>query len=272
MAKPRKFSPEVEKEIADKVAAGYSHYELMKEYETCRPVIARIVRESGVAKGKKPSQTGRSITEFAKRAKSILWRQETGKNHPSFDKWKARVEELEAGSGYTHAQCVVQASKDFPCLNRLFREYDMKAYDPHPESHPEIRQFETADTAFNGIFCEGIQQSYRDSLRWAIDAAGAYLRTGKQPVKCPCDAAFYLYKQACEEPKDFMGKLGQIEVRGIGESEEDKNFKASSNKSIAELDGMLAELMWEEEENEVDEEIEDYIQQETPPEEETEDS
>ena len=194
---------------------------------------------------KKKSTQNRNITEFAKRVKSVLWRQDTGKKERiKYETWQVRVEELESkdGAGYTHSQAIVQASKDYPCLARLFREYDLKEFDPNPESHPAIRQFSEAGVDSGGVVCEGKKQSYRDSLRWAIDAAGAFLRTGEQPVVCPCDAAWYLYEQAKSEPRDFLGKVGQAEMKSSGETEAQKGARASARRSITDLDNMLATL------------------------------
>ena len=194
---------------------------------------------------KKPFAVSRVVTEFAKRVKSALWRQDTGKEKPKYDAWKKRVAELESskGAGYTHAQAVVQASKDYLCLHRLFREYDLSSFDPNPASHPNIRQFgEPKSKDADEVICEGKKQSYRQSIQWAIDAAGNFLRTGVEPVSCPCDAAWYLYEQARNEPKDFLGKINQVEMKGDSESEDVRNAKKSGRRSIAEIDAMLATL------------------------------
>jgi len=187
-------------------------------------------------------KTNRNIVEFEKRVKSTLWRQEPGKEKKSYDAWKARVNELVdvANAGYTHPQAVVQASKDYPCLARLFREYDLSTFDPNPDSHPAT----SGGNSDNGkvVVCKNEKLTYRQSLQWAITAAGAFLRTGEQPIECPCDAAWYLYEQARAEPKDFLGKVGQVESKGAGESEDVKNARKSGRRSIAEIDSMLAVL------------------------------
>jgi len=245
MAKGRKFPPEMEATIAKEYIAGLSQDKLCIKYDTCRPVIARILREHGA---KKPVVMfeKRSIVEFESRAKSVLWRQEPGRdeNRKSYNSWMEKVKTLQSpeGAGYTHAQAVVQASKDYPCLNRFFREYDLSAFDPNPESHPQIRQIENLSGNESNVVCEGKTQSYRDSLRWAIDAAGAFLRTGLQPKMCPCDTAWYLYQQAISEPKDFLAKIGQIESKNSFESEDDISIRKSGKRSIAELNSMLTVL------------------------------
>jgi hypothetical protein len=181
------------------------------------------------------------LNEFESRVKSVLWRQD-GAEKTQYDAWKARVIELCSleGSGYSRKQAVVQASKDFKCLTRLFREYDLSEFDPNPGSHPTVPTFGCAKEV--SVVSEGKDLSYRESLRWAIDAAGAFLRTEIGPVSCPCDAAWYLYRQAIEEPKDFLGKLGQMEAKGDMESADKRNARKQVQKSLSEMDRMLAEL------------------------------
>ena len=194
---------------------------------------------------KKKLAQNHNVVEFAKRVKSVLWRQDSGKKErPKYDAWQEKVKELESkdGAGYTNNQAIVQASKDYPCLARLFREYDLSDFDPNPESHPTLKQFGKTQNTPGKVTCENKKQTYRESLRWAIDAAGAYLRTNEEPVMCPCDAAWYLYRQAIEEPKDFLGKVGQIEAKISNESEDEKNARKSGKRSIAEIDAMLSEL------------------------------
>ena len=189
----------------------------------------------------------RSVTEFTKRVKSVLWRQDTGKEHPTYESWLSRVAFLQDkdGGAYTKQQAIVRASKEYECLHRLFREYDLKAFDPNPESHPNLvmKSDIAPDNTLAGVVCEERVQTYRQSLQWAIEAAGCYLRTGQRPASCPCDTAFYLYQQAIAEPKDFLGRVGQIEAKGVGDSEEDKDTKRAGKRSIKELESMLAELL-----------------------------
>ncbi len=194
---------------------------------------------------KKPLAVSRVVGEFAKRVKSALWRQDSGKERPKYDAWVKRVSELESseGAGYTHAQAIVQASKDYTCLHHLYREFDTIAFDPNPDSHPQIRRFgESRSKDTDEIICEGKKQPYRQSLNWALDNAGTFLRTGVEPVTCPCDAAWYLYEQAKAEPKDFLGKVNQVEIRGDSESEAVRNAKKSGCRSIDEIKAMLLEL------------------------------
>lgn len=189
----------------------------------------------------------RDINEFSKRVKSILWRQDGGKDKPVYNAWKSRVDFLQSADGgaYTKNQAIVRASKEYDCLHRLFREYDIKEFDPNPESHPNLvmQGAVQPNSTLAGVLCDNKSQTYRESLQWAIDAAGCYLRTGQMPISCPCDAAYYLYQQAIQEPKDFLGRVGQIEAKGIDGSEEDKDMKRAGRRSISELEAMLQEIM-----------------------------
>ena len=189
----------------------------------------------------------RNVTEFAKRVKSVLWRQDTGKVHPTYDSWQSRVAFLQdkEGGAYTKQQAIVRASKEYPCLHRLFREYDLKAFDPNPESHPNLlmKSDLAPNSTLGGVICDNISQTYRQSLQWAIDAAGYFQRTGKAPISCPCDTAYYLYQQAIAEPKDFLGRVGQIESKGAVESEDEKDLKRAGKRSIKELEEMLMEIV-----------------------------
>ena len=183
----------------------------------------------------------KSIQEFTKRAKSITWRQD-GKEKKTYEQWRKKVKEFK-DRGMTQHQAAVQASKDFPCLKRLFREYDVSAHDPHPDSHPDTGQPPSA----GGITCEGREQSHRENLAWAIEAAGKYLRTEQEPTVAPNDAAYYLYCQAREAPKDFLGKYSQVEAKGNEESEKEKLARKGGRRSIQEIEEMLSTLIKERE-------------------------
>ena len=189
------------------------------------------------------SPTSKNITEFTKRVKSVLWRQDSGKEKKSYDTWKARVDKLESkdGAGYSRHQAVVQASKDFPCLSRLFREYDLSALDPNPDSHP-VGTSPSGSPNGETATCEDRKLTYRENLQWAMDTAGEFLCAGKQPTSYPNNAAWYLYEQAKADPKDFLGKVGQVESKGSGESEDERNTRKSGKRSIREIDDMLSEL------------------------------
>lgn len=243
-----KLSNEQRLEVADRYSrGGITQAALAKEYEVCSTTIGKIVQQLNAKPPslKKPAP-GTDVIAFAHRAKSVLWAQDKGvdEERKTYHKWKTRVLELESadGANYTHKQSIVQASKEFKCLEKLFREYDVSAHDPNPESHPKIQAFGKVDDK-QDVECQGVEQTYRESLRWAIDAAGETLRTGKFPTVCPCNAAWFLFQQAIAAPKDFMAKVGQIESRGSDEESADKRkLRLSGERSISEIDGFLSEL------------------------------
>ena len=243
-----KLTKEQRQEIADRFVAGETVKVLAEEFEVCINTITRVCRDLHAIRPQPRPATIDDLGAFASRAKSILWAQDHGKDHPAFDAWKARVEELKSNSGLTKNQATVRASKEFPCLSKLFREFDVRKYDPNPESHAHIRHFGEAPPKNSQVRCEGIDQSYRDSLRWAMDAAGRTDRTGERPASCPCDRAWYLYIQAVNDTKDFLTRVGQVESKGDAESEERRSARAAGERSIAEIDGFLAELEHEREE------------------------
>jgi len=95
-----------------------------------------------------------------------------------------------------------------------------------------------------GVLCLKKEQSYRENLRWAIDAAGEHLRSGKQPAACPNNSSWYLYMQAVKDPKDFLGRVGQIESKG--EEDPDRELRTSTKHSIEEINMFLESLQQEE--------------------------
>jgi hypothetical protein len=93
----------------------------------------------------------------------------------------------------------------------------------------------------------GKEQTYRENINWAMTAAGSFLRTGEKPTVCPNDSAWFLYNQACDEPKDFLAKVGAVE-KGA-ESAEDPEIKKSTRKTLAEIETFLEKLDEENQEN-----------------------
>ena len=240
-----KLTDEQCQQIAVRYIAGENQQDLANEFDVCKQTIKTTVSRMGAKRTKPTKASPRDMIEFAQRAKSITWRQDKSKERPTYYSWKARIEDLESkdGGGLTHNQAVVRASKEFPCLNRLFREYNVVDFDPNPESHPTIQHWGQPATAAGPAFCEGKEQSYRESLRWAVESAGAYLRTGTQPTSCPCEAAWYFYRQAVDDPKDFLTKLGQIESKVDLEAQGKRSIQKESGRSIAEIDSFLEELV-----------------------------
>lgn len=235
-----KLDEATKKKAAERFASGEKLSDLAKEYGVSDKYLRRYFVKVGVYKKQTiKADLSRDMIEFVKRARSILWRQD-GPDKKTYNAWDARVKEFQESSGYSKDQSVVRASKEFPCLNRLFREYDVAAFDPNPESHPQLPVY--GQVRKSEIHVEGRELSYRDNLRWAIEAAGLYLRTGEQPFECPNNSAFYLYQQAISEPKDFLSRVGQVESRGDGELEEQRLARKAGKRSVAEIEEMLAAL------------------------------
>lgn len=192
------------------------------------------------------------LRSFAKAARSILWRADPGKEHPTYEKWEKRVKALTSkeGGGLGQDQAVVCASKDFKCLHHLFRMHDVAEYDHDPESHPAIQHWGEAngvDAAEVDVVFEGTDFSYRENLRWAMEAAGEFLRSRKHPRKAPNGSAWFFYRQSIDEPKDFMAKYGQMEAKADGG--EDNESRKDSRRSVEEIHTFLKELDSEEEED-----------------------
>lgn len=237
----RKMTDAQREESIRRYQAGESIGALAACYGVATTTLSKFFKRRGVhlPPAELKATKSRDISEFTSRVHSVLWRQD-GADKKTYNAWEARVKQLQEGAGYTQDQAVVRASKEFPCLTRLFREYDVSELDPNPDSHPQIQHFGQAPQS--PVEIEGREQSYRENLRWAIEAAGEYLRTGQPPLLCPNNSAFYLYRQAIEEPKDFLGRVGQIESKGDGELEEQRLARKAGNRTIAEIDEMLASL------------------------------
>jgi hypothetical protein len=180
-----------------------------------------------------------AMKEFRKRARSILWRQD-GKDKKVYDRFERLIQEFIKDGAMTPDQAVVEAAKDFQCLKKLFREFDVVEYDPHPESHPDTPapEKERKSTIRN----EGKELSYRENISWALTAAGEYLRKDIEPKSCPNDQAYFLFIQAKEQPKEFMQRLGQVESKGDDGREKTRLARKSSRRAAEEIDVMLAEL------------------------------
>jgi hypothetical protein len=236
------------KEVAAKWIAGESRQSIADDYGVCKNTVVRACRDLHAKRiGPKPANVV-DMREFKKKVHSILFRQGSGDGHKQYEVFKKREAALmsKEGGGLRPNEATVRAAKEHPCLNQLFREYDVKAHDPNPESHPQIQHFGESDKS--RVECKGLKQTYRDSLRWAIEAAGKWKGEKKRPTICPCWTAWYLYEQAIDDPKDFLGKVGQVESKGDVESEEKQNARLAGARSISEIDGYLAELEAAEEE------------------------
>ncbi len=192
------------------------------------------------------------IMEFSSRCRSVLWRQDSGTERRKYNEWEMRVKELEGAGGFSHGEAVVCASKDFPCLYKLFREYDVRDFDKNIESHPGIQHFgDVAQSVIDQdreaeVVILDQEKSYRENLTWAMEAAGEFLRLKKHPGLCPNNTAWFLYDMARGNPKDFLMRVGQSEAKST--DGDDRASKRAGQRSIAELSTMLDELDQEKEE------------------------
>lgn len=184
------------------------------------------------------------VEEFVSAARKILWRIHPHL-HTEYHEWNSLVQRLQSTRKYTRYQAMVQASKDFECLHDLFGCYDLSLHDPDPSSHGDLAAIAKArKEAARGnapgvaIKSEGVSQSHRQNLTWALEAAGRFLRTAEEPAKCPNDAAYYLYRRAIEEPKEFLAKVTQTESK----VKTDDGDERAGKRSIRELGEMLETL------------------------------
>jgi hypothetical protein len=186
-----------------------------------------------------------AMKEFRKRCRSILWREDPGKDKKTYNRYQRLIEEFMKDGGMTQDQAVVEAAKDFLCLKKVFRAFDVSDYDPHPESHPDTPAPETKRKF--AIRCEGKELSYRENLSWAMATGGKWLRKREageewEPKSCPNDQAYYLYVQAKEQSDKFLQRLGQVEAKGGDDGEDERLTRKSSKRAIDEIDAMLATL------------------------------
>lgn len=183
---------------------------------------------------------GTSVEKFESEAKKLLWAKSLapGNKHPDYDNWKTRIAEITSQKKISRLEAVLIASKECTCLAPLMNEYDF-------ESYGIVGSLNITEGSV-GLVCLNKKQSYRDNLRWALNAAGEHQRSRVPPAECPNNSAWYLYTQAIQDPKDFLHKLGQVESKVL-ESERDlEDTKRQSKRSITELDEQLATLEEEE--------------------------
>lgn len=231
MAPHTRLTDEQKAEVVRRYELGEGSVTLGREYDVHASTILKYIKAAGAQK----LVLDEDIEQFTKRAKQVLWQQDHGREKKTFYRWKQRYDVFKRSVGRNNA--AIEASKEFPCLTRLLHDYGFAIGDPPEES--------SGDTLIDGIENEGREQSHRENLSWAIDTAGKYLRTQERPTSCPNDAAFYLYRQAIEEPKDFLGKFTQIEAKGSDELEEQRRARKSGRRSIEEINEMLATLTQE---------------------------
>ncbi len=188
-------------------------------------------------KGKKPA---RDIKEFISQVRSVLYRY----SKKDYDRWVRLVEEFETDGGMSKHEACVQAAKDFPVCKRLFRAYSgvIEGSDPNPESHPGLTSGQPEGDESEEMVCEDREQSYRENLDWAIEAAGRERNEGKPPETCPNHTAFFLYREARDNPKEFLAKFTTVMGRADDDLDEQRKAQKSGKRSIAEIEEMLSTL------------------------------
>lgn len=192
---------------------------------------------------KTPQKEKTGFAGFEQKAKSVLWRRIVGpkKERPDYVQWKSSIEDWISKREVSRNQAVVNASLLFDCLIPVIAEYDLTEYGI------EKAKKNTRSVAIPSL---NVKQSFRENLRWAINAAGKQMRTKERPEECPNDAAWYLYQQALGDPKDFLAKVGQAEAKASVKEEIEENEKRQATRSIEDIDEMLASLEEEEKSNE----------------------
>jgi hypothetical protein len=140
----------------------------------------------------------------------------------------------------TKMQALVTASKEFPQLRKLMDEYDFS--DVEKTVDPTLVQPVDESNTTGDIHVQDRDLSYRENLRWAANAAGLKLRTGKLPATCPNNTAYYLFKMAIEEPKDFMAKVTSVESKIDKEEESRQGMRREALTAEADIHAQLRTL------------------------------
>lgn len=238
-----KLSDEQKVEIVRRHQAGELVSELALEFGVVPTTILRYVKLAAEKDGlePKPPEAEVKLTKtdaeiLGKRIRQTLWKKEHGKKEKKmYTRWSMLVKEYRKHGGLNYGQAIIEAAKEFPCLERLVQEYDSTPIKKEKESTGEVQ-------------VEGRELSHRENLNWAIEAAGKFQRIREKPKSVPNDSAFYLYHLAIDEPKDFLGKFNQIEARGDDEQEKQQQIRKRGQRTIDEINDMLKTL--EEEETE----------------------
>ncbi|KKK85200.1 hypothetical protein LCGC14_2775680 [marine sediment metagenome] len=239
---------------------------------------ADVLRPASMYKNKKEFRENpkKKVREFFKEASSILWRMD-GPSKDRYTAWRALIVSLIEDTECSWEDAVVQASRSQKCLRNLIRQYklweftllhatkvelEMVQQEIIKEKTREIvekeknRDIQTQTSSSqitdaqthtvltvsdSKITCTNTEQPFRENLAWAIQAAGLLLRTGEKPKECPNDSAFFLYSQACDDPKGFLGRFAQIEGKSV-EDKEDNELQKATKRSVAEIEEQLQML------------------------------
>uniref|UniRef100_A0A6M3LMN1 Uncharacterized protein n=1 Tax=viral metagenome TaxID=1070528 RepID=A0A6M3LMN1_9ZZZZ len=93
---------------------------------------------------------------------------------------------------------------------------------------------------YSGVKSLDIDQTLRENVQWALEAAGLKHRTGRDPTECPNDQAYFMFLEACERPKDFFAKFSQIESKAMDST----TFRRDCQKNTEELSAMIDEIRY----------------------------
>lgn len=155
------------------------------------------------------------------------------KNSYEMSSYDRDVDQL-VNSGMPKSRAYVAAAREYPAAVPLIEKHGVGGYDPIKGSKKAKKSSQSKDV----IKSEGIEQSFHENLAWALDSVGRYHREGKEPDTCPNDAAYFLYYQGLNDPKDFMAKAASAAAK----RKEDGAERKSADRSIDELDRMLKSL------------------------------
>lgn len=185
----------------------------------------------------------KTFEDFMSDVRKFLWNMPPNdRQHAVYYDWLEAVRILIEEKNVAKNFAYVEACKEVRELVQFFRKYDVKKFDRFPESNSAIAEIYDKfwPATMQPIRCENREQSHRENLAWAIQAAGERLRTGRDPATCPNDSAFYLYTQARDDPKDFLARFTSIEAkRGDGDSVN----RAQSGKAVSEINMMLSTIL-----------------------------
>lgn len=225
-----KLSDAKKSELIGKYRDGVTQKVLAEEFGISLGLVSKITRKAGGRWEETSILPPAQLAKFQKQVKSVLWK--LGGEHEEYDRWHKRIKEYEEFGEMNHGRAVIAAAKEFPCLEKIFKEYNLLGF--HPQQKSKTRPT-------TSVKCEDKLLSHRESLAWAIEAAGHFRRTGTAPATTPNDTCYFLYEQARDDSKDFLSKYNQIE-KGMSDEEDKRLTKRTGERSIEEINEMLETL------------------------------
>lgn len=232
-------------EVIERWKCGESIASICKDFSVTAPTMKRYLIEAGawgIMREEEPPIRDRGLSSFLKKVRKVLWHLDRDREHQTYNSWKKLVAELKEIHNYPYGVAAVRAAKEFPAVWNLFAKFDVVEFDPVPDSHPGLKHFKKIKNQSSGeshVRNDNIVQTHRENLNWALEAAGEHSINGKRPTSCPNASAYYLFEQALADPKDFMSKISQVEMKsdgGLGAA------KKSGQQSVSEIDSMLETL------------------------------